>query len=452
LSVFAGGFGLEAAEAVGGVLDLLTQLVDKSLVHAEVGTGEERYRLLETVRQYGWERLVEAGEAAAARDRHRDWCVALAERAEPELRDTRQLEWLERLDAEYDNLRAAIEWSLEFDPMAALRLTGSLWQFWQLRGYLAEGRRWLEVGLARVGAVGQRERQRERARALFGASMLARDQGDSPAARVFAAQSLALFGEAADPRGVVEALRIVGLCRLEAGESAEQVRPPLAESLTRARAMGDHRSAGVALRYLGHLAARERDDFGAHRLLGEALAIFRQLGNVVEIGAALQVRGVFFLGRGDLAGARRDLEEGLVILRRLGHKRATGLVLLALGCLAQEESDRARAGELLKEGARLLREVAAPGIHQILGYLGQRAVARGQFAKGLRLLATAGAAHADNVVFSILLTSDHPIERASAVGAARAALGEQTFAAAWAEGQAMTLEQALDYALAAEAD
>jgi non-specific serine/threonine protein kinase len=486
LSVFAGGFGLEAAEAVCSevlgagswvlgdregpsivsatstqhpapsthedVLDLLTQLVDKSLVQAEVGTGEERYRLLETVRQYGWERLVEAGEATAARDRHRDWCVALAERAEPELCGTRQLEWLERLDAEYDNLRAAIEWSLEVDPTAGLRLTGSLWQFWQLRENLAEGRRWLEAALARVGAVGQRERQRERARALFGASMLARDLGDSPAARVFAAESLALFGEVADPRGVVEALRAVGLCLLEAGEPAEQVRPPLEESMARARAMGDHRSAGVALRFLGHLAARERDDPGAHRLLGEALALFRQLGNVVEIGDALRVRGVFSLGRGDLAGARRDLEEGLVILRRLGHKRATGLVLLALGCLAREEGDRARAGELLKEGARLLREVAAPGIHHILGYLGQRAIARGQFARGLRLLGAAAAAHAENVVFSILLASDHPVERASAIGAARAALGEQAFAADWAEGQAMTPEQALDYALTAEAD
>jgi predicted ATPase len=447
LSVFVGGFGLEAAEAVGGVLDLLTQLVDKSLVQAEVGTGEERYRLLETVRQYGWERLVEAGEATAARGRHRDWCVALAERAEPELCGTRQLEWLERLDAEYDNLRAAIEWSLEVNPMAALRLTGSLWQFWQLRGDLAEGRRWLEAALAHVSAVEQRERQWERARALFGAGMLARDQGDSPAARVFAAESLALFGEAADPRGVVEALRIVGLCLLEAGAPAEQVRPPLEESLTRARVMGDHRSVGVALRYLGHLAARERDDPGAYRLLTEALALSRQLGNVVEIGDALRVRGVFSLGRGDLAGARRDLEEGLVILRRLGHKRATGLVLLALGCLAHEEGDRAKAGELLQEGARLLREVAAPGTHEILGYLGRRAVARGQFARGLRLLATAAAAPAENVVSSILLASDHPVERASAVGAARAALGEPAFAAAWAEGQAMPLEQALEFAL-----
>jgi non-specific serine/threonine protein kinase len=378
--------------------------------------------------------------------------VALAERAEPELRDTRQLEWLDRLDAEYDNLRAAIEWSLEIDPMAALRLTGSLWQFWQLRGSLTEGRRWLEAALRRVGAAGQRERKRERARALFGASTLARDQGDCPSARVFAAESLALFREAEDPRGVVEALRAVGLSLLEAGEPAEQVRPPLEESLTRARAMDDQRSVGVALRYLGHLAARERDDPGAYQFLTEALALFQQLGNVVEIADALRVRGVFSLGRGDLVGARRDLEEGLVILRRLGHKRATGLALLALGCLALEEGDRARAGELLQEGARLLREVAAPGLHHILGYLGQRAIARGQFARGLRLLATAAAAHAENVVFSILLASDHPAEREAAIATTRSALGEETFAAAWAEGQAMTLEQALDYALAVEAD
>ncbi len=452
LSVFGGGFDLEAAEAVGGGLDLLTQLVDKSLVQAEVGAGKERYRLLETVRQYGWERLVESGEATVARNRHLAWCVALAQRAEPELDGTRQLEWLERLDAEYDNLRAAIEWGLEVDPVAGLRLAGSLWQFWQLRGYLAEGRRWLEAVLASPGVVGQPERQRERAWALLGAGMLARDQGDSPAARGFGAESLALFGEVADPRGVVEALRNVGLCRLEDGEPADQVRPPLEESLVRARAMGNHRSAGVALRYLGHVAAREGDDLGAHRLFGEALALFRQLGNVVETGDTLKVRGLFYLARGDLSDARRDLEEGLEIHRRLGHKRGTGLVLLGLGCLAQEEGDRATAGELLNEGARLLREVAAPGIHQLLGYQGQRAIARGEFDRGIRLVAAAAAAQSENVVFSIILASGHTIEKASAIAAARAALGEQAFTAAWAEGQAMTLEQALELALNEEAE
>jgi non-specific serine/threonine protein kinase len=446
LSVFAGGFGLEATEAVGGVLDLLTRLVDKSLVVVEQGAREARYRLLETVRQYGWERLVEAEEAPVARDRQRDWCVALAERAKPELRGMGQQEWRERLEVEHDNLRAALTWSLESDPMVGVRLAGSLWRFWQQRGYYEEGRRWLEAALAGVGPARRPEGQRVRARALIGAGLLARDQGDSPAARAFAEESLALFRAAGDPRGVVDALRVLGYCRLDAGEPAEQIRPLLEESLRRARAMGDQRGVAVALVYLGILAVKEGDDSRVRLLLAEAVAIFCQIGDAMEISDAFRTRGFFALGRGDHLEACRDLEEALEIARRIGYKRGAGLTLAALGYLAHEEGDRTRAKKLLEEGARLLREAAAPGTHQFLGYLGQRAVERGQYLRGVCLLATA-AGRPENGVIQILLPSAHPAARAAAIVVARCAMGEETFAAAWAEGQAMTLEQALEYAL-----
>jgi tetratricopeptide (TPR) repeat protein len=401
-----------------------------------------RYRLLETIRQYAGEKLVEAGEAAATRDRHRDWYVALAERAEPELRGAGQEEWLQRLAAEHDNLRAALAWSLESDPGAGLRLAGNLWRFWAQRGYYAEGRYWVEAVLARASTAGSPEDQRARAWALAGAGNLAEEQGNRRAARAYLEESLTLFRAVGDRRGVAHALRTVGMCLLADGEDAEQVGPMLEESLGLARSAGDQRNVGVALVYLGYLAARERDDPRAQRLLAEGLALFRQIGDTWSTSEVLGEQGWFYLGRGDLQGARRRLEEGLAIARRLGHKKAIGLALLGLGCLARLEGDRRGARELLAGSVQLLQELGIPGIHDALGYLGHAGVERGLYAWGVRLLAfatTGPPAYSDRAVF---LPSALKTERDARLATARAALGEDAFAAAWAEGQAMTLEQA----------
>jgi predicted ATPase/class 3 adenylate cyclase len=201
LAVFAGGWTLEAAEAVGvgasiegaDVLDLLGALVDKSLVVAEGQGAHERYRLLETIRQYAGEKLLEAGEVGPIRDQHRDWYVGLAARAEPELTGPGEEEWLGRLEVEHDNLRAALAWSLEGDPGVGLRLAASLGGFWARHGHLVEGRRWLEAFLTRAPAPDDPEEQRVRARALRRAGILASDQQDRAAARTFLAESLILF-------------------------------------------------------------------------------------------------------------------------------------------------------------------------------------------------------------------------------------------------------------------
>lgn len=184
LSVFAGGWALEAAEAVcvgkrikkHAVLDLLAELVEKSLVEMETQDGEARYRFLETIRQYSWEKLVESKEAAAVRTRHRDWYLALAERAESELHGPQQGVWLERLESEHDNLRAALRWSKteEGGAEAWLRLAGALHWFWNIRGHASEGRDWLEGALST-----KRDTSASvRARALCGAGILAWRQGD----------------------------------------------------------------------------------------------------------------------------------------------------------------------------------------------------------------------------------------------------------------------------------
>jgi non-specific serine/threonine protein kinase len=457
LAVFAGGFSLEAAEAVGApaggdTLDLLTQLVDKSLVVAEQQAGAVRYSLLETVRQYARERLVEVEEAPAARDRHRDWYAALAERSEPELRGAGQQEWRERLEAEHDNLRAALEWGLESNPQAGQRLAGNLWRFWQQRGYFAEGRRWLEAVLARASAAGTPEDQRARAWALVGLANMASEQGDHQGQRACAEESLPLFRAVGDQHGVVMASRNLGESLLRIGAPAEQVQATLQESLDLARAIGDRRSVGFGLFFLSWLSWRERDDRRALQLNGEALALFREIGDTWSVSETLGFRGMLSLERGNLPDARRNLEEGLELARRLGHKRGIGLWLLYLGCLAYVEGDRRQTYELLEESVQILKERSPVLVDLGLAYLGCAAIDLGRHAPGVRLLAVVAARSPDYVALSSLHVSVDWAARAdAAIATARAVLGEEAFAAAWAEGQSMTPEQALEYALEEEA-
>src|SRR6516162_8486227 len=204
LSVFAGGWPFEAAEAVcagdgvaaPAILDLLTQLVDKSLVIAETHGGEARYRLLETVRQYGAEKLQGAGEAAEVRRRHRDWFVALAEQAEPELRGMRQRLWSDRLEMEHDNLRAAYEWTMT-EPEGrreGLRLATALFSFWRSIGYWSEGHEWLEQGLLSSGDVAPSIR----AKALANAALFAWRARKDERAIALAEEGLAVCKEVGD--------------------------------------------------------------------------------------------------------------------------------------------------------------------------------------------------------------------------------------------------------------
>ena len=194
LSVFAGGWTLEAAEQIcsGGeiedweTLDLLTSLVEKSLAVAETEQGETRYRLLETLRQYGQDRLLESGEAAALRRRHLEYFLALALEAEPKLAGEEQARWLQRLETEHENLRAALEQSLkeqeETSEATALRFCGALQRFWWTRGHLSEGQEWSARAL---GHGDTHQRTQERANTLNGAGVLARMQGDYASAQTY---------------------------------------------------------------------------------------------------------------------------------------------------------------------------------------------------------------------------------------------------------------------------
>ncbi|MGH2405099.1 MAG: ATP-binding protein, partial [bacterium] len=217
LAVFAGGFRLEAVEAVcagdgvsaDDVIELLTHLVEKSLVITEEQDGEEWYRLLETIRQYGLGKLRDAGEEPVLRRRHRDWYLELAERGEIGMQGADQRAWLDRVEREHDNFRAALEWSKSEGGSAEerLRLAGALWFFWFLRGYLSEGREWLEGALS----AGSGASASARVRALNGAGLLAWRQGDDARAAALGEEGLALCREVDYKLGIGYSLHTLGV-------------------------------------------------------------------------------------------------------------------------------------------------------------------------------------------------------------------------------------------------
>ena len=341
LSVFAGDFTLQAAEHLwpeaerGGVLDLVSSLVDCSVLVAETGARATRYRLPETMRQYAAAKL-DMAHAELARRRHLAWATALAERAEEGLlAGGRQAEWLDALEAEQDNLRAALGFATSpaAPAGAALPLAAALGRFWEVRGHLAEGRRWLEAALAADDGA----RRAVRARALNWAGVLAQRQGDAAAAR-----------------------------------------SALQESLVIRRDLGDQRGMAAALHGLGNLAALQGDAATARRSFDECLAIGRQVGDEEVIAASLANLGWVASNQGELATARAYDEESLALRRRQGDRHGTAMLLGNLGYLAYQEGDFAAARAYDEESLVLRRELGdRHGIAMLLGNLGHLALHEG---------------------------------------------------------------------------
>jgi non-specific serine/threonine protein kinase len=422
-SVFAGGWTLEAAEVVCSdrgspgassfrdpqsvirndeVLELLASLVEKSLVLYKEQEGEGRYWLLETVRQYARERLREAGEAEAVQERHRDWFLALAERAEPELWRESQAEWLDRLEREHDNLRAALAWTgAQGQGEAGLRFGWALWSYWRWRGHWTEAREQLAELLALPGA---EARTAARAGALMTAGELAYEQGDYGAARALNEECLAIFRE-----------------------------------------LGDKQKIAMSLNNLGDVASDQGEHRTARALYGECLAIFRELGHKHGMGWSLVHLGMLTRDQGDYAAARGLLDESLALFRELDHKVGIARSLSSLGKAAHAQEDYGAARALFEEAVAIARELGHKGaIVRDLEGLAAVAVAQGQPERAARLF---GAVEALRAAMGYPLPPVQRAEHERSIAAVRAALGEATFAAAWAEGQAMPLEAAVADAL-----
>jgi predicted ATPase len=481
LSVFANGWTLAAAEVVCAgegidefeVLDLLGQLMDKSLVVREEHTGQGsgiggqgsgesadpdpwpltpglsslgpdpgRYRLLETIRQYGAETLRASRDDAAVRGRHRDFYLAMAEEAEPHLTGAEQELWLERLEIDHDNLRAALGWAAETaEADSALRLGGALWRFWYVRGHLREGRERLEKALALPGAA---ECGSSRAKALNAAGALAHAQGEFKDAEAFHQESLSIARQHDDRQNIAFALTNLGNAALDQG-NAEQASTLYQQALALWQELGNKRYIAALMNNLGQveLDAGKYDE--AIALFRQSLGIKRELGDQRGIALSLNNLGDLAIRQGSHEQAAEFLEESRHLFRMLGDSYGLAMVLDSLAYLASEQGDLDRAAALYRECLSALVEVQngqaiAGSLEGLAGVL----AAQGDPAQAARLY---GAAAALREAAGSPLPDGKRAEYDRKVTAAQAAVDAGVWDAGWAEGRKMSLAAAIATAL-----
>jgi tetratricopeptide (TPR) repeat protein len=450
LSVFAGGCAIEAAAAVcvgddvtaDTLFDLLSSLVEKSLLTVEYRGAAARYRLLETIRQYAADHLIAAGESNVRRSRHRDWYLALAQRVAPELRTSQQQSALDSLDVEHDNLRAALAWC-RTDPdsgEAGLRLAAALRLFWFMHGYPGEGRIWLAGALT----AGTRAPAHLRAQALDGAAALAHSQGDYAAARTLEEQAVELWREAADQRGMAGALSTLGII-LKSEGAIDPARAVLEESLALMRAVQDQAGIAVVLNNLAALAV-DRGDWASVTTFGEeSLAMKRRVGDRSGTAVTLHNLAEAARYRGAYEQAISLLQESLSLFRDLGNTHATAQSLHSLGIVMHHHGDSVRAHALLTESLSLFRSIDERwGIALGLEGIAMVAASWWDWHRATRLLGAAEALR--DAIGAPLPPVDRP-DYDRTVAAIRTALTEPTFTAAWHAGRAAPLDEAMALAV-----
>jgi non-specific serine/threonine protein kinase len=413
LSVFAGGCSLEAAEQVcsgdasgdSDTIELLSHLIDKSLVAVEDDSaGGRRYRLLETVRQYARDRLFEGGEAAALRGRHFEFFQRMALEAEPELPGPNQVTWVSRLDADHDNLRAALEWCLTTAGHAetSLHMVCALWRFWMRRCHFVEGRQWTERALA----AGSDAPRSLRARALVAAADFCYFQRDSTAGEAFAEEVVAL-----DELGLDE----------------------------------ERWTAGFALFVLAVIAMDRGDITRATALAERSLAIARAVGHTLTTCLALIVPMYAARLTGDFDRARALIEESIALVRPLADKWTLATLLFNLSDISLCQGQHEPATGAAREGVVLSQELAdLRSMTWCLTGIANTGAAQGQLQRAVRLW---GAVEGLSQSIGAPLPPTIRVSQDVHIPAARQALGDERFGAAWAEGRQMTPDAVVAYAL-----
>lgn len=413
LAVFSGGWTLASAEEVsaGGqarkyeVLDLLTSLCDKNLVVADQVEGHTRYRILETIRQYALDRLLESGEDEACRNRHFEHFLTLAEEAERHLTGPDQQQWLKRLGVEYDNFRAGFEWCSRVggNHGAGLRLAGALVRLWRSRGHITEG-------LARLTGLLAEDQGDQitivRAKALVAAGDLARLQCDFAGVRKLTGQALVIYRRFDDRIGIAISLASLGIAAFEQCDYVS-ARAFHEESLTVGRELGDQVRIAAALGNLGCVARAQGDYLFARELHEECLEVSREIGNLFGAACATVNLGFDSRDQGDYSTALSRFSEGLAILQVLRDRVLIGDSLLGVASVEATLSRPHRAARLWG-AAEQLRE--AVGIE---------------------------------------LTPHELAEVEPQVTAARSAMGDDgAFDRAWRAGTAMSMDEAIELAMA----
>jgi len=498
LAVFVDGWTLEAADAVCaapddpsiGVLDGLSSLVDKSLVRQIQGEGgEARFGMLETIRAYGLERLAESGEEEALRRAHAAYYLGLAEQADPGVKGPDSLAWLARLEQEHNNLRAALAWACDnAEVEVGLRMVGGLAYFWYTHSHRREALAWLDRLLAAEASGDSADELPRvvspavRAKALYHVSGVAVPLGEYARADEMLAESLALARGLGDAYGMAFALTMLGMIALDRGEYGRAA-GLYDEALTITRGLGGAWAISAVLVHVGWVplargdydrtvaVAREalsidstvnsfsgqvylnlgtaeyrRGAFGPARDWSKkAVDLARTLGEKELIVQALALFGLVVCAQGEVERAQNLCEEGLALARDLGVARVTAQALHAAGSVARAEGDDESAAALYDEGLALCRRLGnKAGAVTCLEGLASLAAAWDEPGRAARLLAAAGAAR--DAVGAPRPPVDRP-DHDRAVADARAALGDDGFAAAWAAGQALSLERAIDEAL-----
>jgi predicted ATPase/DNA-binding SARP family transcriptional activator len=403
LSVFRGGWTLAAARDVCAephALDLLEQLRDCSMIEVTERAGEIRFRTLETLREFGWEQLAPEERAALAR-RHAAFYLALIEELEPALFGADQARQFERVEAEHDNLRAALAWSeTATDGLeTGLRLSAALWWFWFIRTHLAEGWQWITRALSRATAIGDTP---ARAKALYGAGGIAWFRGDHPAARRLMEEGVAMWRRLDQPRGLGFALRAFGWVALDQGDLAI-ARAAGEESLALYRALDDPAGVARSQHFLGRAAYLAGETRLGRQLLEESIGRCRVLGDDLILAWGLEALGKISLDEGASDSAAPIYREVLELSRRVGSLRGVASGLEGLAAVAAEGGDLTRAARLFA-AARACRETQG---------------------------------------FALLPFLDWRMDHDRTIVAVRARLGAARFSRAWAEGRAWTWEEAI---------
>jgi tetratricopeptide (TPR) repeat protein len=478
LSVFRGGWTLEAAEALTKdesgrrkdeskthsfppsslilhPLEALAQLQTHSLILAEEADGAMRYRMLETLREFAGEHLI-GEERRTTLQRHAHYFLRLAQEAEPHLMGAQQAAWMARLQAEHDNLRAVLTWCLSeteeeegeeeasaalAPPLLALQLIGSLWIFWARHGNYQEGRFWVERVLGRPET---QARTALRAKALNGAGGLAYNQGDLQAALTLLREAGAIRREVGDRAGMAGSLNNIGQILQMLGD-LPAARKQYEEALAYFRGSDDRIREATILNNLGTVLLDMADFDAAARCFHEALALNRALDNPVEESAALvNLSNIAYL-RADYAAARALLEQALPICRAAGFRYMEANQVSSLGAVLCEQGDYARARMLMVEAVRIRQEIGAwRDLPQLLDNFARLALKTQQFRRAAMLYGAISALRRAGGLHVPELTRE---QHEANIALTRAGAGEQAFAECWQQGEVLSLEQAVALAL-----
>jgi tetratricopeptide (TPR) repeat protein len=454
LSVFAGGWTFEAAETICNNLDVfeyLPHLINKSLVVMNDAGDEPRYSLLETIRQYARDKLLENGEGEGTRNRHLDYFLAMAETAEEYMLTSMAGKWMNQLEIELDNMRTALEWGPSNNIESALRVAGALAYFWLTKSHELEGLRWITEALAQSKSIpGQwknlsDQQIRNRAKALNAIAILSYSQGQNVEIYTAAKEAVALWRQIGEKRYLAIALGYLAISNVFLGNGAEALTAK-DEALMFARESNDKFFLAVTLSVTVQVAAVIQGDFKIARAYSEkAIAIMRENGNHWFVGIALFGLGMMEIQQGNFDEARSKFKSAQSYLLEMGDKHRINMISSELAHIERYEGHYQQArvlyAETLREWQRIGHRAAVTHQLESIAFI---AKALEQTDRSARLL---GAAESLREKIGTDMTPQEREEYEKEVADLKANIDEKLFASLWADGRSMTMEEAIELAL-----